>query len=644
MPTSAQVVEAAGESGLLLPDLLSAGLAANDRLKYYLTLLQAADAHAREPLAAVADLRGAREASGVSDPSLDDAVARSRSAASGAVSVPGGEAIRRRIVGDLDAMLAPVRATAVQNPEGGARYDGYHRRAEAQVAALGLWAGDEVPAAILATIGNAGDELHDTLHRLIIDLHRELNRLLANVAIESIDGARVSGLSAADRPLVAAFMAGVSRTAGLKFDHPGLGTTASRYGDRLSIQNDLGTTEGHVVILRVTGLAVRIVYSDVHRKRVRFLQQMLEAWPIRWDAVPAAREDDLEIIAGAFDAPDQPALERFLTFVGSRLVFVIDWNRARKALERFVAKADAVAILAWAAQNDVGHRAFLQAGGADLVFAALERVAPGRIRYGARFDALVGEAAAAAYLRSVLRIASTALGAGHSVRLIEDEIEAELMGRLRTPGEQIIALAAEHAMLVSSLAERLAKTLVGSTDGFPSFGRTAALAERWEARADDLVRASTHMLDRVDGGDILRPLLAQADDVADALEEAAFLLTLVPEHPVADAAAAVRPLVDLLYEDSRSYVRCLEYAAAIPHGKPRKDVEAVLVWADRIIELERACDRAERAAKQAIVGASTDGRELYVLFEIVRTLEQAADAFACCARTIRRYALGAYRV
>ena len=40
MPTKVAIIEQIGEKGLLLPELVNRGLAANDRLKYYLTLLQ----------------------------------------------------------------------------------------------------------------------------------------------------------------------------------------------------------------------------------------------------------------------------------------------------------------------------------------------------------------------------------------------------------------------------------------------------------------------------------------------------------------------------------------------------------------------------------------------------------------------------
>ena len=52
---------------------------------------------------------------------------------------------------------------------------------------------------------------------------------------EEVDGAQAYGISEADRPLIAAFMRGVKKTAPLKFDHPGLATIAARSGGALLI-------------------------------------------------------------------------------------------------------------------------------------------------------------------------------------------------------------------------------------------------------------------------------------------------------------------------------------------------------------------------------------------------------------------------
>jgi hypothetical protein len=51
MTEKARIIDALGEPGLLLPALLADALAANDRVKFYFSLLQAAQLHATHPSA-----------------------------------------------------------------------------------------------------------------------------------------------------------------------------------------------------------------------------------------------------------------------------------------------------------------------------------------------------------------------------------------------------------------------------------------------------------------------------------------------------------------------------------------------------------------------------------------------------------------
>jgi hypothetical protein len=125
----------------------------------------------------------------------------------------------------------------------------------------------------------------DSLHLLVMDLHKELNVLQAALATESVEGAMTYGLADDDRELVAAFMQGVRRTAPLKFDHPGLGTTAARSGGVLVIQNDIGTTDAHVLVIRVDNLTVTTLYSDVHLQRLNFFASLFARWKVRWDDI-----------------------------------------------------------------------------------------------------------------------------------------------------------------------------------------------------------------------------------------------------------------------------------------------------------------------------------------------------------------------
>src|SRR5208282_6850665 len=70
------MVEALGEQRLLLPELISGALAANERVKYLLTLLQTARS-AADGVAGLGDLGEERLASGVQDSALDRVVGAS---------------------------------------------------------------------------------------------------------------------------------------------------------------------------------------------------------------------------------------------------------------------------------------------------------------------------------------------------------------------------------------------------------------------------------------------------------------------------------------------------------------------------------------------------------------------------------------
>jgi len=53
-----------------------------------------------------------------------------------------------------------------------------------------------------------------------MDLHKQLDALQVGLAEELIEGAATYGLGEGDDVLVRAFMAGLNRTAPLKFKHP----------------------------------------------------------------------------------------------------------------------------------------------------------------------------------------------------------------------------------------------------------------------------------------------------------------------------------------------------------------------------------------------------------------------------------------
>lgn len=639
MATKAGILEQIGERSLLLPELINHGLAANDRLKYYLTLLQTAYGYAGSPGGQVPDLRSEREAAGIEDDELDTVVGHSRMVSQAVVQIPGAAAILDRIFADVRQMLEPVSAAAAINGELTERLAIYTRRLTEQVARAPTATDDKISSSVLETLTRLTSNGHDTIHQIVMDLHWELNRLQSSVSVELVDGAHVYGLRDVDRHIVRAFMRGIRETAPLKFDHLGFQTTAARDNDHLAIQNDLGVADAHVVVVHVRELKATIIYTDVHRSRARFIRELLEPHHIVWTHVP---HDGFEMWTGSYEAHDDASLEQFITAVGSRLVFLIDWNRARKRLSRFVSKSDAIEVLRWAADNNIGHEAFLKAGDIRLIHTALARATSTHVQYGARLDDILGRDGAKLFLMSVLRIAATGLSRRSSPRLMDDEIEAELLMHLQRSDRTLLGVVAEHAIIVATMVDRLHHAIAQlRAHQVPADGaHTTELMRNWKSDADMILERARRTLDTVADGVHLRRLLSEGDRAVKVLEEAAFTLTLVPESVDSGVAALLDVLADVASHAAREYVRCLEGARDLSRSTGRPELERFLVAVDRLAMLEESCDQAERAVRERMFrDGTTDFRQVYVLSELTRQLDRATDSLVHSGLLVRDYVL-----
>ena len=264
----AHIIDALGESGLLLPTLLNAALAANDRAKYHFSLLQMAQSRAQHPDAPASDLRVERQAAGIADESCDGIVAASSRGEGDLYRIPQVQAICTALYQDLQRMLEPIQAA--RSPEWG----GFAARLKLLAARPWCKTDDLISGEQIAAMTSGDRKRADSLHLLVMDMHKVLNALQARVSTEVIDGAQTYDICGEDRSLIGAFMRGVNQSLPLKFDHPGLGTTATRSGDTLVLQNDIGTTDAHVLVVHVEGLRAQLTYTDVHMQRLIFLQSL----------------------------------------------------------------------------------------------------------------------------------------------------------------------------------------------------------------------------------------------------------------------------------------------------------------------------------------------------------------------------------
>jgi uncharacterized protein Yka (UPF0111/DUF47 family) len=628
-----------GESELLLPTLVSRALAANDRAKYFFTLLQSAVRHADRPDEALAELRRERLQCGLEDADLDTVPERTRRSAGDLYELPGAARIHAGLASAVGEMVAAAEAVPGSREPFGERASQLLRATPEDAA--------HVSAAYVARVASGNRAAGDSVHLLVMDLHRRLHEVQQQLATSSVDGASAYGLSEAAVGLVRAFMRGVNRTAPLKLDHPGLGTTATQVGERLVLENDVGTTDAHVVVVRVEGLEATVVATDVHLERLAFLRSMLSPFDVRWETTISCQAEELDegtyhLATGIHAAPDRLALERYLEHLGSRLVFLIDWNRARKRLRRLVKGNDAVELLRWAAERDLGHMAFLALGGERLIFDALERLPRVAIHYGEQLHEVLGREQAIAFLRFVLERCSTGIRGGKSEFLIRDEVRAELVSHVATAQQCLLSAAAEHASLVVELAASLREGLQHFPGEAPGdLDRAAQRAAAWEHQADGLLEQARVLARRWSGAETVERLLVEADDAADHLEDVTFLLTLLPgTSPRREELVLLAELADLTLAASREHLKAVECARSLQRGGSREDLQDFLEAVDQVVILEHRSDDVNRRAKRSILTSSSDFRHLEILSDVRRHLEAATDVLRHVALALRTFVMG----
>lgn len=625
MTDKSAIIQELGESGLFLPALVNTALDANERVKYYFTLLQTARERADHPGRGYPDLRFEREAAGVGEDNLDLVVGTAELVSPGIYSIRNAAAIVNGIGTAVREMIAPFVSAGSPHAD---EFEGRFRALDTGSP------GEDVPAGFIDRVVSGDRAKGDSYHILVMDIHKALNAIQAEISDEGLEGASVYLLEDEDRPLVQAFMEGVNRTAPLRFDHPGLGTTATRAKGKLVIQNDIGVTDAHVLVISVEGATVAITYTDIHMQRIQFFQSLFADRGVVWeDTISRRTGKEIErgmyhLTIGTYRAGSPEDLRTFLAFLGSRIVFLIDWNRARKRLRNFLPNRDAIEVLRWAAENEYGHMAFLTIGGERIIYDALELSPRVVSRYGEPLSQIIGTERARDFIRWVLKTTAEGLLAEKSRVLLKDEIRIELMRYFRSEDEDLMEICEEHATLMIETGTVVRDALLAIQRGgdmdYPARG--SRRAKRWESRADALLNEVRALPKRIETADLFLKYLLVADDAIDALEEACFYTTLF--YPSAGTQVIIKELTgmaDLSLKGCQGYLRALIAARNITGGNGRAEMRDFLNAVDRVVGIEHACDEALRKARRTIILSSTDHQELFISFELARLIEESTN-------------------
>jgi uncharacterized protein Yka (UPF0111/DUF47 family) len=619
-----RIVEHLGETDVLLPSLVAEGLAANDRVKVHLSALQAAASRARNQGTSAPDLTKECRAAGVAPAPVSRLVEGAKISADGRITAPHLAELGKGILAEIGAMLRAVEAGSLAE---GKRAAERLARTKVQERLASL---SDISEGDIAELTGVSEPDGDSLHRLIMDMHKALNRLAADNAEEIVADAHAFGLQADDRATVEAFMQGIGSTSHLKFDHPGLATTAVRSGSRLTIQNDIGVTDAHVVVIAIEGNAVTVTHTDVHRARAKFFTDMLNGFPVCWSGLGQKKAEGLDdggtfyLVAGHYDPETSNQRNAFLATIGASLVFLIDWNKARKVLRAWVAKDQSIRILDWAASNRVGHRAFLELGGNELVTRSVRNAAPTRIGFGERLDAVLGREAAADFLKGVLRISTEALLQGRSVALARDRIEADLVRRLKRVDSALLAIVVRQAGLAREIATSIAHHVAGLFSGKHGDGPALATrARRIEEKADRVAREARSEIARLEAGPTIERLVNGIEDVIDELEQAAFIASLLPERTSKSVLEPLSELCAVVLTGTETAASGSHAAGEVPEGH-RADSEDALAAVSRLMDVEHRADDAERNVTTQVLHGGLDLASSLAAFELARALGRSS--------------------
>ncbi|MBZ5606631.1 MAG: hypothetical protein LAP38_00095 [Acidobacteriia bacterium] len=631
----ALITEHLGYGELILPSLIAKGLAANDRAKVRMSVLQALLQHALHPTVEPMDLSAECRASGVDAKAVRRLIAEAR-ASDGRITAPGLARFTETLRSDVQAMLDAVAAgDTIAGKKAAERWPAIQAGATA--------ADDQIALDVIAALTSLAGS--DSIHRLVMDLHKELNRLSAACAEETVNGAHAYGLLPDDRPMVAAFMRGVDRTRALKFNHPGLETSAARSASRLIIQNDLGTTDAHVIVVTVEGTSVIVTHTDIHRARAKFLTSLLDRFPVRWsgldrrNAEGIGEDSGFYLTTGQYEAESSERRDAFLEAVGAALVFLIDWNKARKELRSLADRADGVRILDWAARNQIGHRAFLELGGSSLVAAAVRHAAATRIGFGERLSAALGREETVDFLKTVLRVSKEALIEGRSVRVVRDEIEADLVRRLERTDNTLLTAILRQAGLAREIAARIGQHVAGQqAGGMVSGPALAALAQRIEQKADRMVLETRNSIARLDASPTILQLANAMEATIDELEQAAFIASLLPANLDPVVLPLIANLCAAAVGGAEALASGISAAVDVPEGQ-HVDTEDALAAITRLADLEHTADSAERTLTARVLCGHFEIETALSVLELARALERASDGMAVAANLLHTHVM-----
>ena len=260
-----------------------------------------------------------------------------------------------------------------------------------------------------------------------------------------------------------------------------------------------------------------------------------------------------------------------------------------------------------------------------------------RIGFGERFYQALGRAAAIDFLKTALRLSTEALLAGQSVRMVRDQIEADLVRRLERVDSALLAMVLRQIGLAQDLVAAISRYVAARQSNHTRDGdRLATRASHIEQKADRIALEARREVARLNARPIIGQLIDRAEEAVDELEQAAFVASLAPAALDKSLVSALAELCGVAMTATEAAACGLASAAEVPEGR-RADSEDALAAVVRLVDAQHAADSRERSITALVFAGGYDVATSLSVLELARAVERSTDRLAGFGHLLRRH-------
>jgi hypothetical protein len=432
--------------------------------------------------------------------------------------------------------------------------------------------------------------------------------------------------------LIRSFMIGLNMTGSLKGDHPGLGTTAIRAGTSLLIMNEIGMTDYNFLVLKITGAAISLTYIDPHLARTSFFQSMMQPYPVFWKEIISRNKTEkdqfkhVHIATGSFTVRSPDEMLMFLSHISSHIVFLIEWNRARKALKPFLSGNETLIVLQKAVKRRVGHQAFIVAGGERLISEVLESVPEISLKNGGTLTDILGSEDAIEFCVSVLEIANRYVCQNLPKMQLREDIRSELVRQYSHLNEDICRVFNQYARAVREIVILFNQLIAVLPDH--DMNRRNAVEVRIQNCSGEIDACVTMLWGKSrrrypDGA--IADCFFQMHKAVELLGEAGYLSTLIPQTGLCpDIVAEMTHLSDYI-EYVASFLYYSVESSEITEPWENAGMKDLKRYSTNVSQFLASSDQILRSAKRRKYAGTESDNTQAISYEILLLLRDVLD-------------------